>query len=196
MSAVGTSSSQVVSASSLLSSDSGPRPAISASERLTLSRERLRLSLREAVAPQGKAMLQSDGAWSQGWRDSLKSIPGAGIVIEAASLWWAQHPLRVASMLTADAVKSLAQTTAQRHPLGLVAGGLVLGGLLAWGRPWRLLLTPALLAGLLPQLLTKALSLVPPGSWMVVLASLAQQPCNTPKSTVQADSRQETAGPR
>lgn len=176
--------------------DNSTPGVFSASERLALSRERLRLSLRKAMAAQGHARLESDGAGHRGWLDSLKSIPAAGIVMEAASLWWAQHPLRVASMLTADAVKSLAQTTAQRHPLGLVAGGLVLGGLLAWGRPWRLLLTPALLAGLMPQLLSKALSLVPPGSWMVVLASLAQQACSTPKSTVQADTRQGTAGPR
>lgn len=174
-----------------------PSPGVvSASERLTLSRERLRLSLSKAMAAQGHARLQSDGAGHRGWMDSLKLNPAANIVMEAASLWWAQHPLRVASMLTADAVKSLVKTTGQRHPLGLVAGGLVLGGLLAWGRPWRLLLTPALLAGLMPQLLTKALSLVPPGSWMVVLASLAQQPCSTPKSTVQADTRQGTAGLR
>jgi hypothetical protein len=169
---------------------------VSASERLTLSRERLRLSLRKDVAAQTDAMPQSHGASHRGWLDSLKSTPGAGIVIEAAGLWWAQHPLRVASMLTADAVKSLAKTTAQRHPLGLVAGGLVLGGLIAWSRPWRVLQTPALLAGMLPQLLTKALSLVPPGSWMVVLASLAQQQSRAQKSADQTDSRQETAGPR
>jgi hypothetical protein len=47
---------------------------------------------------------------------------------------------------------------AQRHPLGLMVGALLAGGLLAWGRPWRWPLKPALLAAWWPQLLMAALA--------------------------------------
>lgn len=141
------------------------------SDRLALSRERLRQAMRDISAPLGDATNQRTGGLTGAWLDGLKSIPGASVVIDAVSSWWAQHPLRIASMLAADAVKAVAQ----RHPLGLVLGALLLGGLLGWSRPWRRILTPALFAGLLPQLLSKAMSHVPTQSWMAVLTSLAQQ---------------------
>jgi hypothetical protein len=47
--------------------------------------------------------------------------------------------------------------------------------LFAWSRPWRWILTPALFAGLVPQLFSKAMALVPPRSWMAVLGSLVQE---------------------
>lgn len=137
------------------------------SDRLAQSRERLRQAMRDILAAPDEATNQYVGGLTRG-------------VIEAASSWWAQHPLRITSMLAADAVKAVVQPMAQRHPLGLVLGAFLMGGLLAWIRPWRWILT----AGLLPQFLSKAMAQVPPQSWIVLLASLAQQQCR-PKEPVQ-----------
>ncbi|HEY5580480.1 MAG TPA: hypothetical protein VIK56_04840, partial [Rhodoferax sp.] len=90
------------------------------SERLTLSRERLRLALRDISAPVGGASSARASAVGLAWLDSLKSIPAASIVIEAVRSWWAQHPWRVSSVLASEAVKAVVQPMAQRHPLGLV----------------------------------------------------------------------------
>ena len=149
--------------------------ALTPAERLVFSRECLRQALRDASAPPGQATDQRTGGSSVTWLASLNSIPGAAVVIAAVNSWWAQHPLRTAGLLAADAVKAVVQPIAQRNPLGLVLGAFLLGGLLAWARPWRRLLTPALIVGLLPQLLFKAIAYVPPGSWSALLAALAQQ---------------------
>ena len=146
---------------------------LSPADRLTLSRERLREAMRDRTARRSSS--PSAGAATTAWLDSLKAIPGAGVVVDALRSWWAQHPLRVASMVAADATKSVLQPMAQKNPLALVLGALVLGGLLAWSRPWRWLIKPALFAGLLPQLVSKALAHVPSRSWLSVLTSLMQE---------------------
>jgi hypothetical protein len=182
------------SGSTLPAADQAALPAMSASDRLILSRARLRQAMRPPVTPPGHIENQrlSGSPWA--WTHSLKSLPGASLLIDALETWWAQHPLRVTGMVANDALKAMLQPTAQRHPLGLVAGGVLLGGLLAWARPWRLLSAPALFAGLLPQILSKAVRLLPPQSWIVVLASLAQQQCQPKKSNGLAqDARQEQA---
>jgi hypothetical protein len=76
--------------------------------------------------------------------------------------------------LAADAAKTVVQPVAQRNPLGLMFGAFLVGGLLAWSRPWRRILTPALLVGLLPQLLSRIASNMPAQSWLAALTSLAQ----------------------
>ena len=81
-----------------------------------------------------------------------------------------------ASLLVADVAKGIVQPMAQRHPLRLLAGAVLLGGLLAWSRPWRWVLTPALFAGLLPQLIAKVMGQMPPEAWLGLLAVLAQRP--------------------
>ena len=146
------------------------------SERLTLSRERLRLAMRDISAPAGHAASARTSGTGLAWLDSLKSIPVAGIVIEAVRSWWAGHPWRVASLLAGETVKTVVQPLAQRHPLGLVVSALLLGGALAWARPWRLLFTSSLLAGLLPQLLSKTVAQIPTQSWLAVLTELLKQP--------------------
>ncbi|MHB8948125.1 MAG: hypothetical protein ACYC4S_03555 [Rhodoferax sp.] len=145
------------------------------SERLTLSRERLRLALRDIAAPAGHTASARTSGTGVAWLESLKSIPAAGIVIEAVRSWWAQHPWRVASVLAGETVKTVVQPLAQRHPIGLVVGALLLGGALAWARPWRLLFTSSLLAGLLPQLLSKTVAQIPIQSWMMVLTHWLKQ---------------------
>jgi hypothetical protein len=136
-----------------------------AADRLVVSRERMRRAMAGASAPGG------DGA-GPAWLQGLKTMPGGQILSEAVGTWWAQHPLRLASMVAVDAAGALVRPTAQQHPLALVFGAFVVGGLFAWSRPWRWILTPALFAGLVPQLFSRAMALVPPRSWMAVLGSL------------------------
>lgn len=76
--------------------------------------------------------------------------------------WWAHHPLRLVSDVTMDAARAVVQPVAQRHPVVLVAGAAAVGALLVWSQPWRWLLTPALLAGLLPKVISHALNSAPP----------------------------------
>ena len=109
------------------------------------------------------------------WFDELKANPVSAILIDAVTRWWGQHPLRLAVMVAAEASNAMVRPMARRNPLGLVLAALVAGGVLAWSRPWRWLLTPALLAGLVPQAFSRLMALVPPQSWMAVLTSLVQQ---------------------
>lgn len=149
--------------------------ALTACDRLILSRERLRQAIKEASSPPGDGINHGAGGWSAPLLDHLKSLPGANVVIEAVRTWWMKHPLRVPSLAVADASNAVIQPMAQRYPLGLILGAAFMGGLLAWSRPWRWILRPALLAGLLPQLLHGAMAQVPVQSWLVALTSLAQE---------------------
>jgi hypothetical protein len=47
---------------------------------------------------------------------------------------------------------------AQRNPVALVAGVFLIGGLLAWARPWRLVVKPILFAGVMPQITSALVS--------------------------------------
>ena len=87
--------------------------SLSPADRLTLSRERLREAMRNTTAQRSSS--PSAGAAATAWLDSLKAIPGAGVVVEAVRSWWAQHPLRVASMVAADATKSVLQPMAENE---------------------------------------------------------------------------------
>ncbi len=135
-----------------------------AAQRLAASRERMRLSMRKS-----KPEPRESG----------------GMVADALHDWWAQHPWHVAATVAADAAKAAVQPVAQRHPIALVVGAVVVGGLIVWARPWRGILKPALLAGLLPQLVSKAVAHLPVESWLAVLSSLAQRPTATESPTAQ-----------
>ena len=90
------------------------------------------------------------------------AAPAPGLATVAMHQWWAHHPLRLATDVTADAAKALVQPLAQRHPVALVAGAAAVGALLVWSQPWRWLLTPALLAGLLPKVISHVVNSRPP----------------------------------
>lgn len=153
----------------------GALPAATPSERLLLSRELLRLALRETVASAGQPAGQP-GPWSGlKWLDGLNDLPGASAVIDALRIFWRNHPLHLVGNAVAGALRIAVLPMAQRNPLGLVVGALLLGGLFAWSRPWRWISAPALLAGLLPQLLATAMASLKPINWLDILASLAKR---------------------
>lgn len=59
-----------------------------------------------------------------------------------------------------------------RHPLALVALAALGGALFVWSRPWRWLISPLIIAGLLPRLIGKAVSQVSAPVWLAMLAAL------------------------
>ena len=90
--------------------------------------------------------------------NSEKPGEAPGLASGAIQQWWSNHPLRLVSDVTLTAAKTLVQPVAQRHPVALVAGAAAVGALLVWGKPWRWLVTPALVAGLLPKLISHAMT--------------------------------------
>jgi hypothetical protein len=180
----------VAGTSAALARDEDAEPATPASalERLAATRAQLRAALQAQHAPQrptaGAKVHPSvlSGAASD-WLAHLKSQPGVQLVVAAVQSWWVQHPLRTASLVAGEAAKTLAQPLAQRHPIALVLGAAALGGALVWSRPWRWLLKPTLLAGLLPQLASKVVTQLPLQSWLAVLTSLLQSKPQAPAQT-------------
>jgi hypothetical protein len=135
----------------------------------------MRQSMSDRLASKGRAAGQRASGSMPAWLSGLAAIPGAGVLVDAVRSWWAQHPLRVAALVAIDASKTLLLPLARRNPVGLVVGALVVGGVIAWVRPWRGILKPALFAGLLPQLIAKAMAHVPVESWLSVLSAFAAQ---------------------
>lgn len=136
------------------------------SERLVQSRERLRQAMSGTPAAPGTPTKPGTAGSATLWLDILKLNPAARIVLAAVGAWWAQHPLHLLGRASATTAKAALQPLARSHPLGLVAGALLLGGLLAWLRPWRWALKSALFAGLLPQLVSQAMTQEPIQSWL------------------------------
>lgn len=66
--------------------------------------------------------------------------------------WWQAQPLRQVAVLTEVAANDLLRPTAQRHPLTLVLGAALAGGVLVRARPWRWSPVRHALAGVLPAL--------------------------------------------
>lgn len=125
-----------------------PAPVVpTACERLAQSRERLQLALLAG------ATTDQTGQPAADWRDGLKSIPGFSLAMKLAKSWWARHPYRLAASVVGEVARAAVLPTAQRHPVGLVAGAFLVGGLLAWSRPWRWLPASALFAGLLAKVI-------------------------------------------
>ena len=146
----------------------------SALNRLALSRERLRQALDDASTPRHEWVHQPahHAAHARGDERSTGSV--AHFVIEAVRGVWSMLPLHDATDAAARAARAALRPTAQRHPLGLMLGALLMGGLLVWSRPWRWLLGPALSTAWMPQLLLWAITQRPIRSWPSVAASPAQ----------------------
>jgi hypothetical protein len=164
-------------------------------QRLALTRARLALALRAQARPADTGAAPG-GAAASSLRDSLQAIPGGAIVLDILKTWWAQHPLRVTTAVLADAAQALLRPMARRHPLGLVAVAFVVGGLLVWKRPWRWIVTPALVAGLLPQLLAKVVAQVSQRNWLDVLNALAKSASTpAPAAAAASDAASAPNGP-
>jgi hypothetical protein len=113
-------------------------PTSDAVDRLDASRHQLQRALRMATRePSAEADLTAD-------------------VVRG---WWVRHPWRVGSEAALGVADALLRPVAQRHPLRLVAGAVLVGGLLAWSRPWRWAARPGgLVTGLCRQLVHEAVA--------------------------------------
>jgi hypothetical protein len=105
-------------------------------------------------------------------RDRLRSA----LRVSAAAPVNTKTPLHIAGLFARDAVEAAVQPLAQRNPLGMVLGAALAGGFLMWSRPWRWLLTPALLATVLPQLAARAFNHGAPMPWLKLLTTLTKAP--------------------
>lgn len=120
-------------------------------ERLALSRERLRVVLMPPPTKfSGHLFGERFAAMATDFFERIKAMPGVAQLIAPVEAWWAEHPLRNGGLVVADACRKLTASLAERHPLGLMFGGLLVGAILVLSRPWRWIAMPALLAGLLP----------------------------------------------
>lgn len=148
-------------------------------QRLMLSRQRIRQSLVEAAEPPAPPAGEPSVLVT-----ALMAIPGVGVVVDSVRGWWAQHPLHFAGTLAGNTVRGMMRPMARRSPYRLVFAAVAVGGLLYWVKPWRGLLKPALLAGLLPHLVSRAVANVPMESWMSTLMTMGaskQDPDITPE---------------
>lgn len=129
-------------------------------ERLAASRERLRQAMQQthSAEPTGAS---PEGLLS-GLLGHLHTGPGAGLVMDVLQAWWQKQPMRVALLLALETTKVLVQPVARRHPYALVLTAAAVGGLAVKLRPWRWISTSALLAGLMPQILSEAMKHLAP----------------------------------
>ena len=151
-----------------------PDRVVGAIERLALSRERLRSTMMPAERKTASGPLTAGvGTFASGLADRVREMPGADVLLEAIQTWWQQHPLRTAALVAADASRKFAGPLAERNPLGLVLGAVVVGALLALSKPWRWLLRPAIFAGLVPAIAARVMRQLPIESWLRMFAHVS-----------------------
>lgn len=134
-------------------------------ERIEMSRARLRAAMTPAPA------LPETHTAALPWLQRLKDQPAIGIIVETLQAWWSRHPLRAVVQVASEAGNAVAKPIAQHNPVALVLVAGVAGALLAWSRPWRWALKPALFAGLMPQLISRVVANLPLESWLAVFGS-------------------------
>lgn len=146
--------------------------ATDACDRLAQTRGQLRLAIRAMVKPVNAPVEPPSTGWMGSWWRRLKATPGTRLLVQGVTSWAAHSPLLGVALLAVDALTATVRPIAQRSPLRLVFGAFVLGGVFAWSRPWRRVFTPALVAAVLPQLMSQAIKGVPRLTWMTLIASL------------------------
>ncbi len=78
----------------------------------------------------------------------LKGQPTAQLLVHAAQGIWAKNPWMILGKNAFEASNILLLPIAKRSPVKLVAGAFIVGALLCIARPWHLVKTNALFAGL------------------------------------------------
>jgi hypothetical protein len=131
-----------------------------AADRLAESREHLRDALLALGHPRPSASLLSGGIENLGQRlqERLRSLPMATAVLEGVRTWWQRHPLRQAGAAAEAASERLIAPVARRNPGALILIAVGTGVLLAYAKPWRLLLRPAIVFGTVAQIGRSALT--------------------------------------
>jgi len=173
MSAVLPSSAAASSAASntAASADDKPKTVTTALERLALSREQLRAAMLPKPKTTDSGHSGGIAAYASKLTDRVKEVPGANVLLDAVQVWWAKHPLHTAGLVAAEASRKFAAPIAERRPMTLIFGAVLLGAILALSRPWRWLLRPALFAGLVPALIARAMKELPVDSLLRMFGS-------------------------
>lgn len=147
-------------------------PLPSPQARLALSRTRLSLALHALRDEQIEAAAQHSA--HPPWWDSLRTVPGASLLLDTVHAWWVQQPWHQTSSMLAASAKQVLRPWAQRNPMVLVLAAAALGGTLVLLKPWRWISAPALAAGLLPPLMVRLYRQLQPLTWLQVLSGWLQ----------------------
>jgi hypothetical protein len=177
-----------------------PVTVTEALERLALSREHLRTAMLP-VPKAARGRGRGPTALAANLLDKAQAMPGVSFFTDTVRAWWEKHPLHTASVVAAEASRKFAAPLAQRNPMGLILGAVAVGAVLALVRPWRWMLRPALFAGLVPALVSRAVKELPVDSLIRMFGnaterSLAKRPGvfpTAPASEVLATAKPTTA---
>jgi hypothetical protein len=146
----------------------------SPARRLEQSRERMRESMLHLSGRPPHGPGEAGSAEESGWLDSLRSHPLAALLMGAMGGWWQSHPLNSAARAgQGGAASRMLSPWARRHPVALVLGAVVVGGLLVRTRPWRWLAKPALVTGVLSYALRSVVSHIPVRSLLGLLSGFS-----------------------
>jgi hypothetical protein len=147
----------------------------SAAQRLAESRERLREWMLRGdgrhQARRRNAAAQAEGV-EPSRLDRLRAMPVIGIVIDAVTAWWSQHPLNMVAGFAEGGVRDAVAPLVRRHPIAIVAVAFAAGSALGWFRPWRLI-KPALIAGIVSQITSRLIAQIPLDSLLASFAAFA-----------------------
>jgi hypothetical protein len=137
---------------------------VSALDRLAVSRGRLHEALMIIVHPRKRESLFASGVSNLGANLLLRvqDVSGLDFLLAGIEGWWHQSPARTAATAAAEAAQRLVVPVAGKRPIGSILVALGMGWLLALLRPWRLLLRPALVIGVLFQVAVQAAKRAPP----------------------------------
>jgi hypothetical protein len=150
----------------------------SAAERLAASRERMRQWMLQTDS-RGHARRRVEAAKEAGdkpaWMDRLRTAPVIGVVMDAATAWWANHPMQPAAQLAHGVVSETVAPLARRHPVLVVGGAFLVGVAVVRWRPWRWLVSSAVFAGLGSQIVTRVIASVPLDTILEAVGSFAKR---------------------
>ena len=149
--------------------------ATEACARLEQTREALRLALGELAKPAAPVLQRPSTGWMGALWRRLKTTPGTRTVVQGVTNWAEHSPLSGVAAFAFAAVNAALRPIAQRGPLRLVLVAMAIGGVLTWSRPWRRIVTPAMVAAVLPQLVLNAVGGMPRLSWMAFLSALVDR---------------------
>jgi hypothetical protein len=133
-----------------------PSTELTASERLTRSRERMSHWLTDDHRDVPRTRHNGDADAAPNGDHSPTSI--GGIVSEVISEWWAEHPLHASAAFALSASRTAIVPLVRRHPAAVLGGAAALGAVIVWTRPWRWILRPALVAGVASQLAARTIT--------------------------------------
>jgi hypothetical protein len=154
-------------------------------QRLAISRARIRDYLENSSGrrKRGGTAAGAAAASSNDWFEKVRKHPVAGAVVDAVMGWWHNHPLHAVGTVAGAAARDAVGPLARRHPVAMVSAAVLLGALVVWTRPWRLVLKSALFAGLASQVAARLVAQVPLESVLNAVmrfANRASQPAPPP----------------